>query len=178
MDDIVLTASSPHLLRRTIEALQQELNHFLGMEVQRCHGGLLLTQSQYMLDILERAGMSACKPCSTLVDINPKVSASSGSPVADATTFRSLALYLSFTWPEILSQFDLVVYSDADWAGCPDTCKSTSGYAVFLGDNLVSWSSKRQNTVSRSSAEAKYRVVANAVDEASWLQKASTHQTY
>jgi hypothetical protein len=68
------------------------------------------------------------------------------------------------------SQSDLVVYSDADWAGCPDTRKSTSGYAVFLGDNLVSWSSKHQTTVSRSSAEAEYRVVANAVAEASWLR--------
>ena len=64
-------------------------------------------------------------------------------------------------------QTDLVVYSDVDWAGCPNTRKSTSGYAVFLGDNLISWSSKRQTAVSRSSAEAEYRAVANAVAEVS-----------
>jgi hypothetical protein len=69
------------------------------------------------------------------------------------------------------SSDDLIAYSDADWAGCPDTRKSTSGFCVFLGNNLVSWSSKRQQTVSRSSAEAEYRAVANCVAESVWLRQ-------
>ena len=59
----------------------------------------------------------------------------------------------------------LVAYTDVDWAGCPTTRRSTSGFCVFLGDNLISWSAKRQPTVSRSSAEAEYKGVANAVAE-------------
>ncbi|XP_071680010.1 uncharacterized protein [Lolium perenne] len=69
------------------------------------------------------------------------------------------------------SDTSLVAYSDADWAGCPDTRHSTSGYCVYLGPSLILWSSKRQPTVSRSSAEAEYRAVANAVAECSWLQQ-------
>ena len=65
----------------------------------------------------------------------------------------------------------LTAYSDADWAGYPDTRRSTSGYCVYLGPSLIPWSSKRQPTVSRSSAEAEYHVVANAVVECSWLRQ-------
>lgn len=64
----------------------------------------------------------------------------------------------------------LVADSDADWVGCPNTRRSTSGYCVFLRDTLISWSSKRQGSVSRSSAEAEYKAVANAVVETCWLR--------
>ncbi|GJZ23302.1 ribonuclease H-like domain-containing protein [Tanacetum coccineum] len=64
----------------------------------------------------------------------------------------------------------LVGYTDADWVGCPSTRRSTFGYCVFLGDNLLSWSAKRQHTISRSSAEAEYRGVANVVAETAWIR--------
>ncbi|XP_071695537.1 uncharacterized mitochondrial protein AtMg00810-like [Rutidosis leptorrhynchoides] len=68
------------------------------------------------------------------------------------------------------STIKLTAYSDADWGGCPGTRQSTSGYCVFLGDNILSWSSKRQATISRSSVEAEYRAVANAVAETCWIR--------
>jgi hypothetical protein len=112
VDDIVLTASSAALLQQTISALKQEftmkdlgpLHHFLGVSVQHQADGLFLTQRQFALDILERAGMVDCKPVSTPVDTQAKVSAESGPPVADPTHFRSLAgalQYLTFTRPDI-----------------------------------------------------------------------------
>nr|GEW60516.1 ribonuclease H-like domain-containing protein [Tanacetum cinerariifolium] len=75
----------------------------------------------------------------------------------------SIQLYASATT-------SLVGYTNADWAGCPSTCRSTSGYCVFPGDNLLSWSAKRQHTLSRSNAEAEYCGVSNVDTETAWLR--------
>jgi hypothetical protein len=69
---------------------------------------------------------------------------------------------------------DLVIYSDVDWAGCPNTRCFTSGYCAYFRCNLVLWSSKWQNIVSRSSVEAEYRGVANTVAKSCWLHQLLT----
>ncbi|GJT15201.1 ribonuclease H-like domain-containing protein [Tanacetum coccineum] len=79
------------------------------------------------------------------------------------TIDHGLQLYVSST-----SQ--LTAYTDTDWAGCPVTRRSTSGYCVFLSDNLLSWSAKRQVTLSHSSAEVEYRGVANVIAETAWIR--------
>lgn len=71
----------------------------------------------------------------------------------------------------LLAQNPMVLYafSDADWADCPITRRSTPGYCTYLGGNCISWSSKKQPTVACSSTKAEYRALASTTAELTWL---------
>nr|GEV14712.1 zinc finger, CCHC-type [Tanacetum cinerariifolium] len=152
-----------------------------GVSVTRDSSRLFLSQKKYALEILDRAHMANCNPSRTPIDTESKLGSDS-DPVFYLTLYRSLAALkrilrcvcgaLDYELQLFSSStIELVAYSDANWDGCPTTRRSTSGYYVFIGNNLLSWSSKHQPTISRSSAEAEYRGIANAVVETCWLRK-------
>ncbi|GJV71157.1 ribonuclease H-like domain-containing protein [Tanacetum coccineum] len=181
------TASSTALLQRIIASLHIEfdmtdlgaLNYFLGISVRRDSKVMFLSQKKYALELLDRAHMGGFQ---YLTFTRPDISYAVQQVCLHMYDprephFAALKRVLCYVCGTLDFGFQLytssigslIAYSDVDWANYPTTRCSTSCYCVFLGDNLLLWSSKRQHTLSRSSAKAEYRGVANVVAETAWL---------
>ncbi|PKA61094.1 Retrovirus-related Pol polyprotein from transposon TNT 1-94 [Apostasia shenzhenica] len=219
VDDILIKGDDPKAITAIIQSLSKEFSirdlgyahYFLGIELHSHSKGSLLSQSKYILGLLQRAKMDGAHPISTpIFTLSIKTSPTMNDPLLYRSIIGVLQ-YVTITRPDITfvvsracqfmhaptedhwtgvkrilrylkgtilygpqfhrhSSHTLHAFSDADWAGSPNDRRSTGGFAIFLGNNLISWSSKKQSTVSRSSTEAEYKAIANAIAELVWLQ--------
>ncbi|RVW15974.1 Retrovirus-related Pol polyprotein from transposon RE2 [Vitis vinifera] len=196
VDDIVITGSDQDGIQKLKQHLFThfqtkdlgKLKYLLGIEIAQSSSGVVLSQRKYALDILEETGMLDCKPVDTPMDPNVKLVPGQGEPLGDPGRYRRLSPCDSH-WDAVIrilryikstpgqgvlyenrGHTQVVGYTDADWAGSPTDRRSTSGYCVFIGGNLISWKSKKQDVVARSSAEAEYRAMALATCELIWLR--------
>nr|GEZ18838.1 ribonuclease H-like domain-containing protein [Tanacetum cinerariifolium] len=139
---------------------------------------MFLSQKKYALELLDMAHMANCNPTWMPIDTESKLR-SDGDLISDPTLHHSLAgvlQYLTFTRPDIsyvvqqvlLLLIPMLIGLVALLPG--GLRRSTSGYCVFLEDNLLSWSAKRQHTLNKSSVEAEYIGVASVVAETAWLR--------
>ncbi|XP_042023096.1 uncharacterized mitochondrial protein AtMg00810-like [Salvia splendens] len=156
----------------------------------------MISQRKYAMDLIRDAGLLGCKPSHVPMDPLKQLKQDSGNLMEDPSKYRRLIgrlLYLCITRADItfavhkLSQFvskpcekhweageKVLRYlkdtpgHNADWAACPDTRRSMTGYCLFLGTSLISRRAKKQHTISRSSAEAEYRAMAQASCEVVW----------
>ncbi|GKC78189.1 ribonuclease H-like domain-containing protein [Tanacetum coccineum] len=152
------------------------LNYFLGVSVTRNTSGMFLSQQKYATEVLERAGMLTCNPCRTPVDTDSKLAAT-GDPVSDPTLYRRLAgalQYLTFTRPDIsyaVQQVCLFMHDPREphFSDLKRILRYVRG-TLTSGLQIYSSTTSSLFTLSRSSAEAEYRGVANAVAETSWLR--------
>ncbi|GKA73505.1 ribonuclease H-like domain-containing protein [Tanacetum coccineum] len=159
VDDIVLTASFETLLQHIINSLHQEfsmtdlgsLNYFLGILVMRDSSGMFLSLCKYATEILERAVMVSCNSSRTPIDTESKLG-DDGDP--------QVCLYMQDPREPH--------FSDLKRIGLAALLLRDRLYCAFLGNDLLSWSFKRQPTLSRFKVE--YRGVANAVAETWWLR--------
>ncbi|GKE10799.1 hypothetical protein Tco_1414350 [Tanacetum coccineum] len=134
-----------------------EMTFFLGLQVNQSPCGIFINQSNYVLEILKKYGMESCDPVGSLIEIKDKLDLDQHGSPAKLTEkhlkeVKRIFHYLRGSvnmglWYTKDSGFELTGCSDADYAGCKDTFKSTSGGAQFLGEKLVSWSLKKQDSI-------------------------------
>nr|GFA25074.1 hypothetical protein [Tanacetum cinerariifolium] len=155
-----------------------EMTFFLGLQVNQSPCGIFINQSKYVLEILNKYGMKSCDHTGTPMEIKDKLDLDQNGTPIDVTKYRSMIgalMYLTSSRPDIVhatcdSGLELTGFSDADYARCKDTFKSTSGGAQFLGEKLVSWSSKKQDCTALSTAEAEYVSLSACCAQFLWMR--------
>ncbi|GJU24752.1 retrovirus-related pol polyprotein from transposon TNT 1-94 [Tanacetum coccineum] len=125
--------------------------------------GIFINQSNYVLEILKKYGMETCDPVGTPMEIKDKLDLDQKMGLIDATKYRSMDLVPNESLRPIDRHY-------ADYAGCKDTFKSTFGGAQFLGEKLVSWSSKKQDCTALSTAEAEYVSLSVCCAQVLWMR--------
>ncbi|KAK4391526.1 Retrovirus-related Pol polyprotein from transposon RE1 [Sesamum angolense] len=114
-------------------------------------------------------GLTVAKAVSTPLPQGVKFSIDFGAPLIDPERYRRLIERLLYIGLTQLDVSFLTTYTDIDWGSCVDSRCSIIGYCILLGSSLISWKTKKQNTVSGSSAEAEYRAMAATVCELQWI---------
>nr|GEZ16132.1 retrotransposon protein, putative, unclassified [Tanacetum cinerariifolium] len=121
-----------------------KISFFLGLQISQSPRGIFINQSKYAIESLNKYGFESCDPVDTPMVEKSKLDEDKEEKAID------LSHYCAF--------------ADADHAGCQDTCHSTSGSLQFLGDRLISWSSKRKKSAAISSTEAEYIALSKHID--------------
>ncbi|WVZ89588.1 LOW QUALITY PROTEIN: hypothetical protein U9M48_035969 [Paspalum notatum var. saurae] len=171
VDDIIFGGSSHALVSSFAErmsgefemSLMGELRFFLGPHIKQGPEGTFVHQAKYTRDILKKFDMGDSKPMTTPMSTNTALDADEDGEAASPRTSHRQAVkrifrYLKFTpelglWYSSGSSLFLRGFSDADHAGCRIDRKSTSGTCQLLGTSLVSWSSRKQASVSLSTTK-------------------------
>ncbi|RVW31514.1 Retrovirus-related Pol polyprotein from transposon RE1 [Vitis vinifera] len=174
VDDMVVTGNDPEERKALQNYLSREfemkdlgpLKYFLGIEVSRSSEGIFLSQRKYALDLLQETGMSGCQPVNTPIEEGLKLCVEPNQVSTDKGRYQRLVgrlMYLAHTRPDLayaLSVVSQYMHNPGEQhmnAVMRILRRSTSGYFTFVGGNLVTWKSKKQNVVARSSAEAEFR---------------------
>ncbi|KAL6325054.1 hypothetical protein AAG906_022262 [Vitis piasezkii] len=175
VDDLLVTGNNVGL----VNEFKVEMKQVLEM--------IDLGEMTYFLGI-EKFRMEECKPTSTPMNQKEKFCKEDGVEKADEGLFRSMIgclMYLTSTRPDIMyvisllsSQVKIFIlhgYSDSDWTGCVDDMQSTSGYCFSFGFGVFYWSSKKQEVVAQSTAEAEYVAAIATINQVLWLRKLQTN---
>eukprot|EP00253_Pinus_taeda_P003928 PITA_03928 len=173
-DDIIFGSNEEEMIQSFALVMQKEfemsllgeLTYFLGLQIQQKEEGTFLSQTKYLKQILKKYGMEDAKPVCTPMVTGCSLSANDKSAAVHQPTYRSMIGSLLY-----LTDLTLHAYKDADWAGSVDDRKSTSGGAFFMGSRLVSWFSKKQSSISLSTAEAEYVAAASCCTQLLWMMQ-------